>query len=319
MIRYIISFSLLLIAISTLSQDLELNIQNKKLADFLKIEQLLGSERTENTSHFILKNGLAQPIQFRRKQRDLPDLTVQYFYFEKDSVIDNVVYEWSETNFQENKENATISNEEMKAFIDKYKDVYQQIFSKYGKSKSEGSIDDTSKIIKGGFEKTDHWNTSDSSGIIFYIILSKKYEKRGSMTITPTYRIRLEVQNLAENGIKEDALKLTENKIKELDSVFNSFLSELKNNDFEKAKLCLSGLILSTVTNEQLQNLRKSIKSNNRLIVYFTGVQIGLDGSNYVMLQYKYNKDSNVPPKDLIKVIFDRENKIAGIQPIKRQ
>ncbi|WP_314518806.1 hypothetical protein [Xanthocytophaga agilis] len=52
--------------------------------------------------------------------------------------------------------------------------------------------------------------------------------------------------------------------------------------------------------------------------VYFSGVQIGLDGTSFTMLQYKDTLDSNNPPKLLIKVVFDSKGKIAGIQPLKR-
>jgi hypothetical protein len=296
-----------------------MNIQNKKLADFLKIEQTLGSERLENKSRYISKTGLAHPIQFRRKQIGIPDLIIQYFYFEKDSTIDNIEYEWDETNIKGYQENATISYAEIAAFIIKYQELYSQIFNRYGKSKSEGNLEDTSKISTGNFEKTDTWNTADSTVIELYTILSNKYVKKGAMTITPTYRIRLNVQNLAENETKDDVLKPSENKFKELDSVFSSFLADLKNKNIEKAKLYLSASIISTETDNQLESLRKNIRFSDVLIVFFTGVQIGLDGSNYLLLQYKYKKDSVMPPKDLIKVVFDKENKIVGIQPIKRQ
>jgi biopolymer transport protein ExbD len=49
------------------------------------------------------------------------------------------------------------------------------------------------------------------------------------------------------------------------------------------------------------------------------GAQMGLDGSNYLMLQYKYKSDDNNPPKELIKATFDEKNKITGIQPVQRQ
>ncbi len=60
------------------------------------------------------------------------------------------------------------------------------------------------------------------------------------------------------------------------------------------------------------------MKLDERLAVYFSGIQTGLDGSQYIMLQYKYESDANNPPAVLIKVIFDGGNKILGIQPIKR-
>jgi hypothetical protein len=46
---------------------------------------------------------------------------------------------------------------------------------------------------------------------------------------------------------------------------------------------------------------------------------MGLDGSMFTLLQYKYSDDNSNPPNEIIKLTFDEKNKVAGIQPIKLQ
>ncbi len=65
--------------------------------------------------------------------------------------------------------------------------------------------------------------------------------------------------------------------------------------------------------------LKNYLKLDNRLIVFLSGMQMSMDGSTSTMLQYRYETDGNTPPKELIKVIFDNDNRILGIQPAKRE
>lgn len=312
--KHIHVIGLLLITISASSQTLELDIHKNKLSNFLKIEQGLGSERLETKVIYFTPKGVAQPILFKRKQINLPDLIISYFYFQKDSNISHLLYEWDDKGV--NGQNPSKSEKEINSFIDKYRELYNQILKTFGASKSEGDLSDLSKIKTGDFEKTDTWKPNDSTEIELYTVLSSKYEKKGATTINPTYRIRLDIRN--RNKKVDEFVKPDENKIKELDLVLKAFLSDLQSRNFDKAKLNLSNLIINNVTNEQLEILRQNIKFNDDLIMYISGTQMGFDGSNYLMLQYKYKSDDNSPPKELIKITFDEKNKIAGIQPIKR-
>lgn len=49
----------------------------------------------------------------------------------------------------------------------------------------------------------------------------------------------------------------------------------------------------------------------------YSGIQMGLDGSMFTLLQYKYSEDNSNPPIETIKLTFDDKNKVVGIQPIK--
>jgi len=296
------------------SQTVELQIHKKKISDFINIEQNLQSEKLENNTNYILPRGIAQPILFKRKQLNLPDLIVSYFYFEKDSSISSILYEWDDKTV--NGQNPNKTSTEINNLINHYTNLFDQVSKTFGKSKSTGNLKDLSKIETGDFEKTDLWNSNDSTEAELYMILSSKYEKRGNTTTYPAYRIRLEIKNQA--GSNEPFGKPDENKIKQLDITFRSFLTDIQNKNYDKAKLNLSDLIVKNVTNKELETLRQNIKFNEDLILFMTGMQIGLDGTSYLKLQYSYKSDKSTPPKELINVTFDDKNKIAGLQPTKR-
>jgi len=316
--RAILTFVLLSTTIISFSQEFLLDIHKNKLSDFVAFEQNLGSKRLENSSNYISQQGVAQPIQFRREQKGLPDLFAYYFFYQKDSTINYVLYEWDDNNSNGHKPIPKKSFEEIKLFIDKYKELHSLLYAAYGKSKTNGDLNDLSKIETGDFRKEDTWDMVDSSKIELSIVLSNKYEKNGAVTISRTYRIRLYITDISEKTNENKVIKPDEAKIKELDLLFKTFLTALKNKNFEQAKLNLSSSVANQVTVEQLENLRENLKFYDSPIIYLTGMQMGFDGSNYLMVQYKYKSDFNDPPKDLIKVIFDDKNKIIGVQPTKR-
>ncbi len=47
-----------------------------------------------------------------------------------------------------------------------------------------------------------------------------------------------------------------------------------------------------------------------------TGLQIIPDGNQYPMVKFKYADESS-PPKEIITVFFDEDEKILGINPMK--
>jgi len=312
--KQFLTIVLLFIITPGYSQNIELDVHKKKLKEFLSIEQNLKSEKVETEVTYMVQKGVAQPVLFKRKQANLPDLIISYFYFEKDSSISSILYEWDDKTV--NGQNPTKTPIEISSFIDLYTKLYDQVHTSFGESKSTGDLKDLSKITTGDFEKTDLWDPNDSTQVYMYINLSSKYEKRGNVTINPTYRIRLEAKNQkkANNALG----KPDDKKIKELDLVFKNFLTELQNKNYEKVKLTLSDQIVNNVTNEQLEVLRKNIKFNDPLEMFMFGLQIGLDGTSYIKLQYKYKSDTNMPPKELLNITFDESNKILGLQPSKR-
>jgi hypothetical protein len=321
MIKYFTSIALFFLQFQVFSQSIALDIHRKSLSDFIKMEKDLGSHPIANTSIYMSENDIAQPIRFRRKENDMPDLIVYYFFYKSDSAVNHILYEWDESNFTGDIEIKTKkSPNEITPFINKYKQILSQITLAFGESKSEGNMN-TSMIEFDQFEinKQDKWKTNDSTDIDLYMSLSNKYEKKGAMEIIPTYRIRLDVANIRTTSENNESSKLTEQTIAILDSVFKSFLADLKNNDFANTKLKLSSTLEGKVTAAQLTALKNSLKTDYRLIVYLSGILTSLDGSKNTMLQYQYENDGNSPPVDLIKVVFDNDNRILVIQPTKRQ
>jgi hypothetical protein len=250
--KYLLVFGYILISSFAYSQTLELDTHKKKLAAFLRLEDSLGSVRLENKSIYISGPGIAQPVEFRRKEEGIPDLVVYYFYYTNDSTINYILYEWDAGNVGGYQDTVKKSPKEINAFIAKYKGIDQQITQTFGKSESDGSLTDLSKIETGDFSKEDVWKPDDSTKIDLSLALSSKYEKRGAATTIPTYRIRLYVYNFNKKPDETGLQKLDENKIKELDSVVKAFLFNLKNNDIGKARSALSPLIAGKVSAQRI-------------------------------------------------------------------
>jgi hypothetical protein len=282
LIKLLFAPGLILIGSYIYSQPLELDTHHKRLADFLQLENSLGSLRL-------------------------------------DSATDNILYEWDDENFNGRQENAQLSSAEINAFINKYKDLYAQVAQRFGKSDSKGNLTDLSKIKTGEFNREDIWKPDDSTKLDLYIVLSSKYEKNGPVTINPTYHIRLYIQNLSKEVEGSGLEKPDENKVKQLDSVLQAFMSSLKSNERGQARSFLSDRVASHITDDQLASLKQSIRLDDTLVVYFSGLQVGQDGSKYLMLQYKFVTDKISPPQVMIGVLFDEKNKILGIRQRKRQ
>jgi hypothetical protein len=297
-------------------QNLQLDIHVNKLGDFINLEQSLGSKKVKSESNYVSGRGAVQPEIYRRKEEKVPDLLIYYFYNEKDSTINYILYEWDESNFTGFKENAKKTNAEVANFIEKYNQLYTQVAAKYGKSEQKGDLTNIS-LVDEGMTRTDNWKPNDSTEVEMYTTLSNKYEKRGMVTTNPTYRIRLYVRNT--KTINTDAqMQLSDEKVKALDSSSQAFFSAMKSKSFEQAKGYLSTLISKNVTNAQLEQLSQAVRFGENLELFFNGVQTGLDGSVFYILQYKYSSETNNPPKEMIKMVLDDGNKIAGIQPLKR-
>lgn len=315
MIKYILVLPFLLTAIRASAQTIELNIHQKKMAYFLNIEKTLGSEKVETNTSYITADGEVHPILYKRKQINLPDLIITYFYAQKDSGISSIQYEWSDKTANES--NPKKSPGEIASFINKYKELYEQIFKVFGAGKSDEDISDLSTIETGHFRKENSWSPNDSTKIEMYMVLSSKYEKKGASTTVPTYRIRLNISNRKNNA--SPFSKPDEAKIKELDTTFKTFLTHLLSRNFEKARLSISDKVVNNITNALLEKASQNIKADDELIIFMTGTQMSPEGISLLIVQYKYKSDTNMPPKELLNVMFDEKNKIIGMQPTKRQ
>jgi hypothetical protein len=311
-------FGILLVSTSAFGQEFIFDIHHTSLTQYLKIEEQLGSERIPITSNHVSFSGEAQPIKFLRKEKIIPDLTVYYFFKKKDSIMSYVLYEWDVSNF-EKQDNNQKSEIFQNAIISKYKELKTQISKDFGQPEVKRNYSNISQLDSINlFEEHSTWRPNDSTEIEIYATVSNYYEKRGSMTINPTHRIRLYINNKSKEK-ESEVPKLEDKKVAELEIIKTEFFKALKERDLKKSKAFLSELILEKVTDEQINMLIDNINFAKETKLVFSGIQLGLDGSNFIQLQYKYSDDSSNPPNEIIRLIFDEKNKVIGIQPIKLQ
>lgn len=296
-------------------QNIELELNDKKVDYFIKLEKKLGSKPYESNSDYISPGDVAQPVIFRRKENNIPDLLVYYTFRKSDSIVTTIEYEWDIYNF-EKEDNNKKSPEFEKNLISKYNEVVSFISAKYGKGETKGNLDDLSKINSPeGLKRGDNWKPTDSLEIDMYTTISNYYSKNGMVTTNPTHRIRVYIYNFKGSKPK----KISEEQLAILNDTFEKFKSMLAENNLEKTKLLLSEKIRAQVTDEILSQIKTQLESNRKFKLFTNGLQLMQDGNTYPMLQYKYADDTDSPPKEYITVLFDKDNTILGLQPFKRK
>lgn len=310
-------FILLLCGQSVFAQKklIELDIHDKKVSYFISLEKKMGSKKFNTGQDYVAGGQVAQPEIFKRTEKNIPDLLVYYTFFKKDSTISEILYEWDMKNFNP-KDNNQQSIEFEKNLISKYNQIVDFVSKKYGKSEFKGNLDDLNLTSQSrGLEREDTWKPNDSLKIYSYTTISNYYKKDKFVTVNPTHKIRVYVYNLKAGK----PLKLSAAKIMSLDTTFKKFLTLLSADSFEEIKKLFSPKILETVTNDVLKQVKESLKTEKKLELYMNGMQILQDGNSYPMLQYKYSDDTSSPPNEYVMVLFDDENKILGLRPMKRQ
>lgn len=312
-----LTLGFLLIGFTVLGQEYGFDIHNTSLNDYIQMEERLGSKKIPTTSNHVSFSGNAQPIKFQRKEKVIPDLISYYYFKEKDSTMSSILYEWDVRHFKNPKViDDKKSKKFQKALIRKFNDLERNITELYGEPKSKGDLSELKQVnLKGGLKKNDKWFPNDSTEIEMYIVVSNFYEKREMSTTTPTHRIRFYVKNTK----KEEKItpKLDKKRLDSLIVLSNEFIQILGEKDISKSKEYLSDLIKNKVTDEQLYILIENLDFDRETELIYSGTQVGLDGSVFTVLQYKYKDDVSNPPTKMIKIIFDNKNKIVGIQPIK--
>jgi hypothetical protein len=245
----------------------------------------------------------------------MPDLLAYCYFYKNDSAIDHLLYEWDKSNMPGTQEDTRLPISQVLNLRKQYNDLVALISASFGKAETKGSIEDTSQLAQGGLSRDDKWQPNDSTALATYTNLSSKYEHAGAVTTATTYRIRLYVMNIraaASPPSSPAAAPLNETVIRSLDSVAQAFFASMAAKDFDKARTCLSASIVQSASNERLEQLSKAISFGEKIDIWMTGVQLSMDGTRYVVVQYKYASDKNAPPKDIIKITFDDTNKIKG-------
>lgn len=308
----------LLISTSLFGQGFNFDIQNTSLDEYMKMEEILGGKKIQNESRYYSGKGIAQPIRFQRKEKRIPDCIVSYQFYEIDSLLTEIEYEWDVSNFEKHDNNQK-SKKFQKTLISKYIELKTLISKDFGKPQVKKNYSNISRLDSiNTFVESSTWKLNESTEIELYATISNYYEKKGVITINPVHRIRLYVINQSKKKEKETP-KIDDKKLTELEKIKIDFFDTLKNKDLPKSKEYLSDLIIDKVTDEQINMLINNINFEKKTELISSGVQMGSNNSIFTLLQYKYSDDKSSPPTEIIKLIFDDKNKIVGIQPIKLQ
>lgn len=307
----------LLIFVQTFAfgQKINYDIHNTSLNEYIEYELKNGNKQIPTTSNHVSFKGDAQPIQFLKKNKTIPDLIIYYFFKEQDSTMSYILYEWDVYNF-ENHENNQKSKKFQNALIKKYKNLKREISSTFGEPIVKKNYSNISKLDSiNTFVESSKWNPNDSTELELYTTVSNYYEKRGFSTINPTHRIRLYIRNIKKD--EPNIFELDDKRISKLHSLTDKFLTSLKEQNSIEIKEFLSEVIKEQVTEEQLKALADNIDFTRQLDLFFSGVHFELDGKRYALLQYKYSDEKSEVPQEIIKVIFDNDDKIIGVHPLK--
>jgi hypothetical protein len=290
------------------TSSVELELNSKKISYFRKLEKEKGGKPYDPNITYLSSGNVATPEIYRRKEKALPDLLVSYSYYKKDSTLSTLEYQWD--NAYDKKEK-TMSLEVLeKNMISKYNQLLAQFTARYGKSTSDGSLDDLSELNVKSIYRTDTWAPNDTLKIQMYIAISKASDPAAAR-----YHLRLYLYNLKE--VKPETLSEKDEIM--LEKQFHAFITCLSNDDLTGATALLADKIKATLTPAIFDQLKKIIHVDRRLEVYMKGIQAMPDGNTYPMLQFKYADDKTTPPGEYIIVIFDASNAILGLNPMKRQ
>ncbi|QXV63929.1 hypothetical protein INP83_12540 [Mucilaginibacter sp. 21P] len=186
---------LLFIAIccETAVAQLIFDFKDKHISEIRNREIASNSKLVTPSSTYMNPPGIADPVVFERQEATVPNLWVYYFPNAKDSTINNVMYEWDDSNFTSDHHSTTQPISVLNNYITKYKELLKQVGDTYGKPQTTGSLDDTSLIEAGKFKRKDVF-TKNGTEVEMYIVLSNKEITSGIVTISPTHRIRMYVR-----------------------------------------------------------------------------------------------------------------------------
>lgn len=309
-LRLIFQLALVFCSLNLSAQDIFTEIHGKKMKTFIDIEKKQGGELYRKSGDIIIPGGMSEPLTYRRAQKGIPDLLITYTFSKTDSLVNRIEYEWDIINFDENKK---LTLEVHKTFIKKYQSLVDQLSHKHGKSVQEGDLNNLAKIeLKGGLRRSDEWKPNDSSSVSMYSVFSNYQEENGNVKIIPTNRIRIYVSKIKKSTRPELSDKAIENAKRNYDL----FINKLRIGDLEGAKVVLSPQIRSQMTEPVFNQIKAAIKPES-FKIYIQGLQF-VNGTDYLMIQYAYISAPEVP-NEIVRVLFDKENLIIGIQPLTRK
>lgn len=176
--------SLLLLQVDVVfSQEIYTDIAGKKMSFFKKLEEKNKGKVYQTDGDIIIPGGMAMPIMYRRAQKDMPDLIVNYVFSEKDSVMHTVEYQWDVRNYKD-KHTDEVPSAFQKDFVKKYGELLNLLTARYGVSVSKGELADFLKEEDSKkLNKSDRWSTKENTEVELYAFRSHEYK--------PVLKIRL--------------------------------------------------------------------------------------------------------------------------------
>jgi hypothetical protein len=271
------------------SQEIQLDIKNKHVNEFLKIEEKTGGIRLENKGTYHSYKPVEQPIIFEHKQHIIPNLITEYSFFIGDSLMESIKYNW-----KADKSMNVTDSVFIKTMISKYDSLDKYITSKLGKGTSEGNLEHLHLIDQRyGLEKTVKWFTPDSIEVRLYLTLSNytNVEETAFAKITTetSHRIYLVVEN--QSKIPQSELKSD----KELKAISDSFFNDLSKKDYSKTLTYFdSGFMSEPYTVSDLENLEKRIEPKKGMNFTTSMFMMSGEVDLYTFLVYKSGNGQHV-------------------------
>jgi len=182
----------LVVAVTTsFAQIVHPDLIGKKITVAIKQEQQLKSKIYTSDEDIIIPGGMAVPVRFMRKEKDIPNLIIQYLFSEKDSIINNIAYEWDVRNFEKSDHDVRPLAFDQ-ALIARYSSLVKFFTQRYGAGITKGDLSDLTKIeALGGLTREDRWKVDGLPNIWMYTAISNHYEAITNGARIPTHKIRL--------------------------------------------------------------------------------------------------------------------------------
>ncbi|CAA7197216.1 peptidylprolyl isomerase [Chryseobacterium potabilaquae] len=98
-------------------------------------------------------------------------------------------------------------------------------------------------------------------------------------------------------------------------AAFLKFVEALKSSDQQMINTLISDKVKEIVTDNVIQKLSGGISFDKNRVIFKSGYQSLADGAKYPTIQYRYENDKNIPPRDILTVVFEDSGKILGVKP----
>lgn len=236
-----------------------------------------------------------------------PSLSIQYHYQNKHQ-IDHIIYKWDDAFFNGNSLEKTNEKQQIDLIV-KYQKIVAELTQMYGQATQEGNLDDLKKVDDiFGLYRTDSWEHSNYR-IIATIQISNYVRQNAHETIFPVFKIEVQFEYKQKN---ERNMNLSE-----YDSIFNSFVAHVGKKNYNNARNFFSYKVINFISDDYLKKIRSQIDNKKQYEIYATSKQLMSDGSENQIIQFKYSNDNYDDPLAFISVVFEKNGKILGVNPIR--